>query len=66
MKKRLMRCECNYELRMGASTCPYCFRATPLRNRYWFWALAVVLVAILLGLVLYDGAHLLTGAPGSS
>ncbi|MFW2590114.1 hypothetical protein [Sagittula sp. SSi028] len=38
-KIRIVRCKCNYDLAFGAHTCPYCFRKTPLHNRYWFWAL---------------------------
>ena len=61
MTKRILRCECNYELRFGASTCPYCFRATPYRNRLWFWVLLLLVAGGMLALTIYDGAVLLTG-----
>ncbi|MEC7763833.1 MAG: hypothetical protein VX874_18160 [Pseudomonadota bacterium] len=44
---RLFRCKCNHQLRYGASTCPYCFEGTPLRNRVWVPVLAVVFVGLL-------------------
>ncbi|WP_157136524.1 hypothetical protein [Sagittula stellata] len=43
---RMFKCpHCNYDLRFGASTCPYCFRPTRLRNRAWFWLIIAAVVA---------------------
>ena len=41
---RIFRCSCNHRLRYGASSCSYCFRPTPIWNRWW---LPLVLVAVI-------------------
>lgn len=50
-KLRLVRCKCNYELRYGASTCPYCFDRTPLRNRFWFPLIPIAIGVVVFALV---------------
>lgn len=52
MDMRIIRCKCSHKLRFGTSTCSYCFRATPLRNRYWFWALLAAGVAAAYGVAI--------------
>lgn len=41
---RIFRCSCNHQLRYGVSSCSYCFRPTPIWNRWW---LPLVLVAVI-------------------
>lgn len=48
---RLFKCKCNHALRYGTHTCSYCFRPTPIYNRWW---LPPVLAA--LGYILYHYA----------
>ena len=45
---RLHRCSCNYKVRFGKSQCSYCFRPTPLWNRFWPWLIAIVGVILVL------------------
>lgn len=45
---RVFRCSCNYELSFGQNTCPYCFKSTPIHNRWWFWVGIVAVVGLLI------------------
>ena len=39
---------CGYRLRMGRRRCPACLTPTRIHNRYGFWALALMGVALML------------------
>ncbi len=43
MEFRPFKCSCNYNLRYGTKTCSYCFRPTPIWNRWW---LPIILMAV--------------------
>ncbi|WP_186009194.1 hypothetical protein [Tropicibacter naphthalenivorans] len=51
MNVRLFQCSCNYHLRFGASSCSYCFKPTPIWNRYGFTIGMVAVLAVVLALV---------------
>ncbi|MGP6086716.1 hypothetical protein [Antarctobacter jejuensis] len=61
MSIRIFHCRCNHKLRFGTSTCSYCFRPTPIYNRWWLPPLAVALVALFVFVSVANGAF---GAPG--
>lgn len=47
---RIFRCRaCNYDMRYGTSTCSYCFKSTPLRNRLW---MPPLVAAVAVGVVM--------------
>lgn len=53
---RLFHCKCNHKLRFGKATCSYCFRPTPIYNRWWSPLLLVLIGAGVYVLLTANGA----------
>ncbi|PIL14829.1 hypothetical protein P775_26345 [Puniceibacterium antarcticum] len=52
MTIRVFTCKaCNYDIRMGASDCPYCFKPAPFLNRRSTHLMAGVIGCLWLGTV---------------
>ena len=55
MAVRHIRCKCNYKLRFGATSCPYCFKPTVPWNRYVFWIALLLILFVGIAIFLQRG-----------